>query len=36
MREVYRLQPDSTEGCDTWDLPEEWDPNKDAPLTQSE
>lgn len=24
MREAYRLQPDSAEGSDTWDLPEEW------------
>jgi metal-responsive CopG/Arc/MetJ family transcriptional regulator len=24
MREAYRLQPDSAEGPDTWDLPEEW------------
>ena len=22
MREAYRLQPDSVEGSDTWDLPE--------------
>lgn len=24
MREAYRLQPDSAEGSDAWDLPEEW------------
>jgi hypothetical protein len=24
MREAYRLQPDSAEDADTWDLPEEW------------
>jgi predicted transcriptional regulator len=24
MREAYRLQPDSAEGFDAWDLPEEW------------
>lgn len=24
MREAYRLQPDSSEDADTWDLPEEW------------
>jgi hypothetical protein len=24
MREAYRLQPDSAEGSDSWDLPEEW------------
>ena len=24
MREAYRLQPDSAEGAETWDLPEEW------------
>ncbi len=24
MREAYRLQPDSVEGSDTWELPEEW------------
>lgn len=24
MREAYRLQPDSVEGSDTWDLPEQW------------
>jgi hypothetical protein len=24
MREAYRLRPDSSEGWDTWDLPEEW------------
>jgi metal-responsive CopG/Arc/MetJ family transcriptional regulator len=24
MREAYRLQPDSAEGWDTWELPEEW------------
>jgi len=24
MREAYRLQPDSAEDRDTWDLPEEW------------
>ena len=24
MREAYRLQPDSAEGAETWDLPEAW------------
>ena len=24
MREAYRLQPDSAENADKWDLPEEW------------
>jgi metal-responsive CopG/Arc/MetJ family transcriptional regulator len=24
MREAYRLQPDSPEGSETWDLPEDW------------
>ncbi|MGA7237551.1 MAG: hypothetical protein WBY44_17835 [Bryobacteraceae bacterium] len=24
MREAYRLQPDSAEGAESWDLPEEW------------
>jgi metal-responsive CopG/Arc/MetJ family transcriptional regulator len=24
MREAYRLQPDSTAGSETWELPEEW------------
>jgi hypothetical protein len=24
MREAYRLKPDSVEGSDTWELPEEW------------
>jgi metal-responsive CopG/Arc/MetJ family transcriptional regulator len=24
MREAYRLQPDSAEGSDTWELPEDW------------
>ena len=24
MREAYRLQPDSVEGSETWELPEEW------------
>ena len=24
MREAYRLQPDSAEDSDTWELPEEW------------
>jgi predicted transcriptional regulator len=24
MREAYRLQPDSAEGSENWDLPEEW------------
>jgi hypothetical protein len=24
MREAYRLQPDSAEDADTWDLAEEW------------
>jgi predicted transcriptional regulator len=24
MREAYRLQPDSAEGAETWELPEEW------------
>ena len=24
MREAYRLQPDSAEGSETWDLPEDW------------
>ena len=24
MREAYRRQPDSAEGSDAWDLPEEW------------
>jgi metal-responsive CopG/Arc/MetJ family transcriptional regulator len=24
MREAYRLQPDSVEGSDVWELPEEW------------
>ena len=24
MREAYRLQPDSAENSDTWELPEEW------------
>ena len=24
MREAYKLQPDSAEDADTWDLPEEW------------
>ncbi len=25
MREAYRLQPDSVEGSDAWELPEEWE-----------
>jgi hypothetical protein len=29
MRETYRLQPDSAEDADSWDLPKEWD--GDAP-----
>ena len=28
MREAYRLQPDSVEGSDVWDLPEEWKETK--------
>ena len=24
MREAYRLQPDSVEGSDAWELPEDW------------
>lgn len=24
MREAYRLQPDSVEASDTWELPEDW------------
>jgi metal-responsive CopG/Arc/MetJ family transcriptional regulator len=24
MREAYRLQPDSVEGSETWELSEEW------------
>lgn len=24
MREAYRLQPDSVEASDDWELPEEW------------
>jgi len=24
MREAYRLQPDSAEGSENWELPEEW------------
>ena len=24
MRDAYRLQPDSVEGEDAWELPEEW------------
>jgi metal-responsive CopG/Arc/MetJ family transcriptional regulator len=24
MREAYFLQPDSVDGADTWDSPEEW------------
>lgn len=24
MREAYRLQPDSVDGADTWELPEAW------------
>jgi metal-responsive CopG/Arc/MetJ family transcriptional regulator len=24
MREAYQRQPDSIEGLDTWELPEEW------------
>lgn len=24
MREAYRLQPDSVEDSDAWELPEEW------------
>jgi hypothetical protein len=24
MREAYRLQPDSAEGAEAWELPEEW------------
>ncbi len=24
MREAYRLQPDSVEDSDVWDLPEDW------------
>jgi metal-responsive CopG/Arc/MetJ family transcriptional regulator len=24
MREAYLLQPDSVDGADVWDLPEEW------------
>jgi metal-responsive CopG/Arc/MetJ family transcriptional regulator len=24
MREAYRLQPDSVDGTDSWELPEEW------------
>ena len=24
MREAYRLQPDSADGSDGWELPEEW------------
>ena len=24
MREAYRLQPDSVEGAEKWELPEEW------------
>ena len=30
MREAYRLQPDSAEGSETWQLPEEW--NEDRKL----
>ena len=25
MRRAYQLQPDSTQGADSWDLPEEWE-----------
>ncbi len=25
MREAYQLQPDSADGSEIWDLPEEWD-----------
>jgi metal-responsive CopG/Arc/MetJ family transcriptional regulator len=28
MREAYRLQPDSAEGSEFWDLPEEWNEEK--------
>jgi len=28
MREAYQLQPDSVEGSDVWDLPEEWKETK--------
>jgi predicted transcriptional regulator len=24
MREAYRLQPDSVQGSDAWELPEDW------------
>ena len=24
MREAYRIQPDSVEGSEPWELPEEW------------
>jgi predicted transcriptional regulator len=24
MRQAYRLQPDTAEGSETWELPEEW------------
>ncbi len=30
MREAYRLQPDSAEGSDTWQLPEVWDERRKA------
>ena len=26
MREAYRVQPDSAEGSDAWELPEDWNP----------
>jgi metal-responsive CopG/Arc/MetJ family transcriptional regulator len=26
MREAYRLQPDSVQRADPWELPEEWKP----------
>ena len=26
MREAYRLMPDSAQGADPWELPEEWNP----------
>ena len=26
MRDAYRVQPDSAQGADPWELPEEWEP----------
>jgi len=30
MREAYRLQPDSPEGSEIWELPERWEEEKDG------